>query len=64
MAAEEVESCIIMNEEPVDVKREDIITKSKKKKKIEKKREREREKEDIQGQKCLVYYVVANRKKA
>ena len=45
MAAEEVESCIIMNEEPVDVKREDIITKSKKKKKIEKKRERERERE-------------------
>jgi hypothetical protein len=33
----EVESCIIMNEEPVDVKREDIITKSKKKE-----RERER----------------------
>lgn len=46
-----------MNEEPVDVKREDIITKSKKK-------EREREREDIQGQECLVYYVVANRKKA
>jgi hypothetical protein len=45
VAAEEVESCIIMNEEPVDVKREDIITKSKKKKKIEKKRERERERE-------------------
>jgi hypothetical protein len=35
----EVESCIIMNEEPVDVKREDIITKSKKK---ERERERER----------------------
>jgi hypothetical protein len=48
VAAEEVESCIIMNEEPVDVKREDIITKSKKKKKkIEKKREREREREKI-----------------
>jgi len=46
VAAEEVESCIIMNEEPVDVKREDIITKSiKKKKNREKERERERERE-------------------
>jgi hypothetical protein len=44
VAAEEVESCIIMNEEPVDVKREDIITKSKKKNR-EKERERERERE-------------------
>ena len=37
----EIESCIIMNGEPVDVKREeDIITKSKKKKK-NRKRERD-----------------------